>query len=85
MVSQLEDITVRLGDPFELRAEVTGQPTPMVGWMKGETKFIYKISYFINSDRKNVLPTNDLLITAKGGIYSLFVRSARKADQGVYR
>ena len=31
----LEPITVRAGEPFELRAQVKGQPTPMVQWMKG--------------------------------------------------
>jgi len=66
----LEPITVRAGEPFELRAQVKGQPTPMVQWMK---------------DRKNVIPSDDLVVTAKQGVYSLFVRKAVKADQGVYR
>ena len=35
----LEPITVRAGEPFELRAQVKGQPTPMVQWMKGKLLF----------------------------------------------
>ena len=33
--TELENLTVRVGEPFELRAKIEGSPTPMVQWMKG--------------------------------------------------
>ena len=68
--SELQNLMVRLGEPFELRAAISGTPTPMVQWMK----------------ERKVIQSSDLLVTtAKKGIYSLFIRKATKADQGIYR
>lgn len=36
IVSELENMTVRLGEPFELRVEIKATPTPIVQWMKGK-------------------------------------------------
>ena len=36
VVTELENMTVRLGEPFELRVEIKASPTPIVQWMKGE-------------------------------------------------
>ena len=61
---------VRIGEPFELKCTISGQPTPHVIWMK---------------DRKNIQSSDDLILASKSGVYSLFVRAAKKADQGTYR
>ena len=61
---------VRIGEPFELKCAISGQPTPHVIWMK---------------DRKNIQSSDDLILASKSGVYSLFVRAAKKADQGTYR
>ena len=56
---------------------------PPVSFTK-EVKGSTSVNLFL-SDRKNVIPSDDLVVSAKQGIYSLFVRTARKSDQGVYR
>ena len=61
---------VRIGEPFELQCAISGQPTPHVNWMK---------------ERKNIQSSDDLILASKNGVYSLFVRAAKKADQGTYR
>ena len=67
---ELENVLVRAGDPFELHATIKGTPTPMIQWMK---------------DRKFIQSSDELILAAKKGVYSLFVRAATKADQGYYR
>jgi hypothetical protein len=70
ITKDLETVMVRIGEPFELQCAISGQPTPHVIWMK---------------DRKNIQSSDDLILASKNGVYSLFVRGAKKADQGTYR